>query len=197
MMVGEEEFGGKEIVCDGCEKITSFEILKEKELASGADLLLKCVECGLVRLEKVRRGKIVEIPITLSDGDKSSFQKVESDHDEMIRVGDRFEHSESHWEITRIEDGYEKSRNSLNADLIRRAWATRVDRVIIPLTMTDGESSRSSSIECAPDQIFSCESLIEVDGGIWRIRAIHTGKGRTLGGRRVAEQIRRIYLHPE
>ena len=196
-MVGEEEFDDIEIVCDGCEKITIFEILKEKEFASGADLLLRCMECGLVRLEKVRRGKIVEIPITLSDGDKSSFQKVESDHDEMIRVGDRFEHSESHWEITRIEDGYEKSRNSLNADLIRRAWATRVDRVIIPLTMTDGESSRSSSIECAPDQIFSCESLIEVDGGIWKIRAIHTGKGRTLGGRRVAEQIRRIYLHPE
>ena len=44
-----------------------------------------------MRLEKVRRGKI-EIPITLSDGDKSSFQKVESDHDERINLGDRLEH---------------------------------------------------------------------------------------------------------
>mgnify|MGYP001201421449 CR=1 FL=1 len=196
-MVGQEQFSNYEIVCDSCKEVTTHEILKEKEIAGGADLLLRCLDCRLVRLEKIRRGKIVEIPITLSDGDKSSFQKVESDHDELIRVGDRFEHSESHWEITRIEDGNERSENSLNANLIRRAWATRVDRVIIPLTITDGESSRSSSIECAPDQIFSCESLIEVDGEIWRIRAIHTGKGRTLGGRRVAEQIRRIYLHPE
>ena len=196
-MVGEEGFGNYEIFCDGCEEVKAHEILKQKELASGTDLLLRCVDCRLVRSEKVRQGKIVEIPITLSDGDKSSFQKVESDHDERIRVGDRFEHSESHWEITRIEDDVGRSKNSLSADLIKRAWAARVDRVIIPLTLTDGESSRSSSIECAPDEIFSCESLIEVDGGIWRIRAIHTGKGRTLGGRRVAEQIRRIYLHPE
>ena len=196
-MDGQEQSGRYEIVCDGCEEVTTHEILKEKELSGGADLLLRCVDCGLVQLEKVRRGKIVEIPITLSDGDKSSFQKVESDHDERINLGDRFEHSESHWEITRIEDANGRSEKSLNADLIKRAWATRVDRVIIPLTMTDGESSRSSSIECAPDEIFSCESLIEVDGGIWRIRAIHTGKGRTLGGRRAAEQIRRIYLHPE
>jgi len=64
------------------------------------------------------------------------------------------------------------------------------------LTMTDGEDSRSKSIECSPEDVFSCGSIMEVDGERWRIRALHTGRGRTLRGKRSAIDIKRVYLHP-
>ena len=63
-------------------------------------------------------------------------------------------------------------------------------------TMTEGEDSRTSIKESNPEEIFVCGSIIEFEGRKWRIRAIHTGRGRTLTGRREASQIRRIYLHP-
>ena len=186
-----------EALCGNCQEGTDHQVLRERSVGDGTDLLLKCSVCGVVVTHEIRSSKAVKIPITLSDGDTSSFQKVDSDEDEVINVGDRFEHSDSHWEITRIEGQTGRKAQSLEAGSIKRGWARRVDRVVIPLTLTDGEVSRSSSIECSSGEVFSCESLIEVEGEVWRIRAIHTGNGRTLGGRRVADEIRRIYLHPE
>ena len=186
-----------EASCDSCQGDTHHQVLREKSVGGGTDLLLRCSVCGVVITHKVRPSRAVKIPITLSDGDTSSFEKVDSDEDEVISVGDRFEHSDSHWEVTRIEGQTGRRAQSLEAGSIKRGWARRVDRVVIPLTLTDGDVSRSSSIECSSGEVFSCESLIEVEGEVWRIRAIHTGNGRTLGGRRVADEIRRIYLHPE
>ena len=97
--------------------------------------------------------------------------------------------------VTRLEGRDGRSVTKMDAGC-RRGWAIR-DRVIIPITMTDGEVSRSSSMECSPDTIFSCETHIEVEGSTWVIRAIHTGKGRTLRGRRAAADNRRIYLHAD
>jgi len=44
--------------------------------------------------------------------------------------------------------------------------------------------------------VFTCGSILEVEGRRWRIRALHTGKGRTLSGSRTAKDLRRMYLHP-
>ena len=70
---------------------------------------------------KIRPSKAVKIPITLSDGDTSTFEKVDSDEDEVISVGDRFEHSDSHWEVTRIEGQTGRQAQSLEADRSRGA----------------------------------------------------------------------------
>ena len=132
-----------EASCDNCQEDTDHQVLREKSVGDGTDLLLKCSVCGVVINHKIRPSKAVKIPITLSDGDTSSFQKVDSDEDEVISVGDRFEHSDSHWEVTRIEGGPGRKAQSLEARSIKRAWARRVDRVVIPLTLTDGDVSRS------------------------------------------------------
>ena len=46
-----------------------------------------------------------------------------------------------------------------------------------------------------PERVFSCGTVMVIDGKKWRIRAIHTGVGRTLRGKRVAAEVRRMYLH--
>ncbi len=185
------------LFCSICDEEEEHTVLREKKVGDGYDLLLKCGLCGNVCTAEIRPNKIVRIPMTLSDGKISFFEEIESDDDEVIVLGDKFEHTDSHWEVTRIEDETGRAKRSMLAHEIKRGWATRVDRVIIHLTLTDGEHSTSSSIECTPDTIFQCESLIEVEGRVWMIRAIHTGKGRTLGGRRAAEDIRRMYLHAQ
>ena len=90
----------------------------------------------------------------------------------------------------------EQAVRSAEPSEVVSAWAVRCDLVRIKITMTEGEESTTSTIECDPEDIYVCGTIIEFEGKKWRIRAIHTGIGRTLTGRREASKIRRIYLHP-
>ncbi len=182
-------------VCPECTKMTEHEILKRNIRGDGEDLLVRCMICSNVHNLQLRPPKSVFIKTTLSDRMDSIMQLIESDEDEVINTDDYFQHEEQTYRITRIEDKTSRESSSLNANEISAMWAVRVDRTIVPITMTEGEISVPSSIECDPDRIFSCGAIMKMNGRRWRIRALHTGKGRTLNGKRIASEIRRIYLH--
>ena len=182
-------------VCPECTKMTEHEILKRNIRGDGEDLLVRCMICSNVHNLQLRPPKSVFIKTTLSDRMDSIMQLIESDEDEEINTDDYFQHEEQTYRITRIEDKTSRESSSLNANEISAMWAVRVDRTIVPITMTEGEISVPSSIECDPDRIFSCGTIMKMNGRRWRIRALHTGKGRTLNGKRIASEIRRIYLH--
>ena len=182
--------------CPNCEDFTEHNVLRRVNKGEGEDLLIQCLECNEVQTLHLRPGKPIKITSILSDGAESQTQTVESDDDELISVDDVFDHDGILYRVTRIDDSDTRSQRSMVASDISTLWAVRCDKCIVRLTMTDGEESSSSSIECSPDKIFSCGSIMEIEGVRWRIRALHTGKGRTLRGKRAAIDLRRIYLHP-
>ena len=182
--------------CSNCEDFTEHNILRRVRKGDGEDLLIQCLECNEVQTLHLRPGKPIKITSILSDGAESQTQTVESDDDELISVDDVFDHSGILYRVTRIDDSDTRSQRSMVASDISTLWAVRCDKCIVRLTMTDGEESSSTSIECSPDKVFSCGSIMEIEGVRWRIRALHTGKGRTLRGKRAAIDLRRIYLHP-
>ncbi|MBR80089.1 MAG: hypothetical protein CMA88_04850 [Euryarchaeota archaeon] len=183
-------------VCSYCEDETPHEIIKTTSKGDGEDFLVRCLDCGKVNTIMIRPPKLVIVSTTLSDGRESRSVGIEADEDEEIAVGDVFEHEGTHWRVTRMDNTESRPEKSLIASRIRSMWATRSDKTVVGVTMTDGELSESSKIECEPDRVFSCGSIIIVEDDRWRIRAIHTGRGRTLTGSRHAHEIRRIYLHP-
>ena len=181
--------------CPQCVEDTLHEIIKRSEKGSGEDILIRCSECKKVHTVMLRPPKIVIVKTTLSDGRESQKVELEVDQDEEITQGDVFEHGGNYWTVTRLDDPFSRSQESLLATKILSMWATRSDKTVVGITMTDGEFSESSKLDCEPEKVFSCGSIIFVSGNKWRIRAIHTGKGRTLTGSRYAHEIRRIYLH--
>lgn len=182
--------------CSNCEDFTEHRILRRVNKGDGEDLLIQCVDCNEVQTLHLRPGKAIYITSILSDGAESQTQPIESDDDELISVGDVFDHSGILYRVTRIDDSDTRPKKTLVAREISTLWAVRCDKCIVRLTMTDGEESHSRTIECSPDEVFSCGSIMEIEGVRWRIRALHTGKGRTLRGKRTAIDLRRIYLHP-
>ena len=182
--------------CSNCEDFTEHNVLRRVKKGDGEDLLIQCLECNEVQTLHLRPGKPIKITSILSDGAESQTQTVESDDDELISVDDVFDHRGILYRVTRIDDSDTRSQRSMVASDISTLWAVRCDKCIVRLTMTDGEESSSTSIECSPDKVFSCGSIMEIEGVRWRIRALHTGKGRTLRGKRAAIDLRRIYLHP-
>ena len=195
-----EDDGDSEIFdvakCPQCPSITEHEILKRTKKGKGEDILTKCLECGIVHLIELRPPKAIFVNTTFSEGKKSHSGSVEVDNDEIISIGDIFQYEGIDWAVTRIDNEISKPFEKLIASKIYAMWVIRVDKKIIKITMTDGENSTPYSLECSPDKIFSCGTIIEIEGHKWRIRAIHTGKGRTLRGKREASEIKRIYLHP-
>ena len=182
--------------CSNCEDFTEHRILRRVNKGEGEDLLIQCVDCNEVKTLHLRPGKAIKITSILSDGAESQTQAIESDDDELISVGDVFDHDGILYRVTRIDDSDTRSKQTMVAKEISTLWAVRCDKCKVRLTMTDGEESSSKTIECSPDEVFSCGSIMEIEGVRWRIRALHTGKGRTLRGKRPAIDLRRIYLHP-
>ena len=181
--------------CPSCGFVTSHEILRERKAGAGTNYLLKCDECGEVHKLQVREPKAVKISFMLSEGAETRTAQIEIDEDETIVLGDIFEHDDASWEINRIEDKTNVSVSQCSAREISRANAVRSDMVMVRLTLTRGEVSISDSITVERDTVFKAGSIMLFNDEKWRIRAIHTGAGRTMTGRVDAFQIKRIYLH--
>ncbi|MBN16898.1 MAG: hypothetical protein CMB37_01895 [Euryarchaeota archaeon] len=193
----EEEVLDNVTRCPGCNTRQPHEILKETTLKNeaGVDYLLRCEGCSNVHTVIFRSPKPVIVKFTLSDGPISEPYEMEVDEDEIFTVNDEFEAAEMLWRITRLESGDDSKPRKLSASKVQRVWASRVDLVRIKRTFTDGEISFSDTIEADPEQVFSCGTIVQHRRETWRIRAIHSGTSRTLTGKMVARNIRRIFLH--
>ena len=183
-------------LCPSCGTSHIHEILSEKKVGEGADYRVQCEGCTHVHLIQIRPPKAVRVKFTLSDGPNSIVEEIEIDEDETIYLNDVFDYADKLWRISQLHLVQEQAVRSAEPNEVVSAWAVRCDLVRIKITMTEGEESTTSTIECDPEDIYVCGTIIEFEGKKWRIRAIHTGIGRTLTGRREASKIRRIYLHP-
>ncbi len=181
--------------CPGCGQPCGHEILRERSVGKGTDFLLKCIECGKVHTVQMRPPRAISIPFLLSQGADTVVSHIEIDEDEILHVGDIFEHTEGSWEINRIETKTAEAKRSLKATDIGRVNAVRSDLVMVRLTLTAGGYSYSDSITVERETTFKAGSVMEHNMQKWKIRAIHTGAGRTMTGRVVAHDIKRIYLH--
>ena len=194
MTIGEDE----DVVfaqCPSCLGETEHKIIKKTNKGKGEDFLVRCIICEGIHKIMLRPPNLVLVKTTLSDGNNSQRTDLDVDEDEVISVGDVFEHLDATWRVTRIDNSKSQPEQSLFSTDIYSMWATRTDKVVIAITLTDGEISESIKMDCEPERKFSCGTIIVIDDKRWRIRAIHTGKGRTLTGSRFAREIRRIYVH--
>ena len=183
--------------CPGCNTRQGHEILKEKLLKNGqgVDYLLRCEGCGHVHKVIFRDAKPVTVRFTLSDGPESMPFEMEVDDDETFALNDEFEALDGVWIITKLEVGSDEKRRTADARDVKRVWASRIDLARIKRTFSDGDISFSDTIEVEPDKVFSCGTIVKHRGQTWRIRALHSGTGRTLSGKMIAKNIRRIFLH--
>ena len=183
------------VFCPNCDGENNHKTLRTKERGKGVDHLVQCQACGGVQTIELRPPNAIDVRFTLSEGSDSRQIVIEIDDDERFTVGDEFEYGDAIWEVTRLEmSDATSSRNASSSD-VSMVWAVRRDLVKVRLTFTDGEFSFSDSLICEPDKEFKCGSIFVHDQEKWRIRALHSGRGRTLNGSMKAKKIRRIFLH--
>ena len=191
----EEELLDNATLCPSCDEMTAHEILKEKKVGNGADFKVRCQTCRRVHTVEFRPPPATNIPFILTDGPRSERVVLVIDADEEFVIGDVFEEDEKLWRIHQIETHEEMHPSSELATNIARITALRTDMVRVKITLTRGEDSTSDVLVVAEETSFTASHLLEHNGETWRIRAIHTGAGRTLRGTVRAPDIKRMYLH--
>lgn len=191
----EEEVLDNATHCPVCDDLTAHEILKERKVGSGADFKVRCETCQHVHTVEFRPPAPANIPFILSDGPRSERVTLVVDADEEFVVGDVFEEDEKLWRVHQIETKDERQPKQEVATNIARITALRTDMVRVKLTLTRGEDSTSEVLVVPQETTFTASHLMEYQGETWRIRAIHTGAGRTLRGTVNAPDIKRMYLH--
>jgi uncharacterized Zn finger protein len=193
--VDQEEVVENVTYCSECDDYSEHEILKERSIGSGRDLLLKCLTCATISNLQIREPKSINVAFILTDGPHSKRTEIEVDDDELFNIGDVFEDDDMLWSINQIIDNEGRKQSSLHPAEVSVISALRTDMVRVKVTATRGEFSDSSSMLVDYGTKFTADTKIDYEGEVWRIRAIHTGSGRTLRGTVEAQDIKRIYLH--
>ena len=196
----DEEWEEEEVIdnathCPVCEDLTAHEILKERKVGSGADFKVRCEACQHVHTVEFRPPPPANIPFILTEGPRSERVTLVVDADEEFVVGDVFEEDGKLWKVHQIETRDEQHPQQEIATNIARITALRTDMVRVKLTLTRGEDSTSEVLVVPQETTFTASHLMEYKEETWRIRAIHTGSGRTLRGTVKAPDIKRMYLH--
>jgi len=191
----EEEILDNATFCPSCEAMTAHDILHEKKVGDGADFKVRCTECGHVHTVVFRPPPPTNIPFILTDGPQSNRVVLVVDADEEFVIGDVFEEDDMLWRIHQIELRNGQHTSGETAANIARITALRTDMVRVKLTLTRGEDSTADVLVVPQETTFTGSHLMEHNGETWRIRAIHTGTGRTMRGTVKAPDIKRMYLH--
>jgi len=191
----EEEILDNATHCPTCDELEGHDILKEKKIGDGADFLVRCQVCSHVHTVEFRPPPAKNIPFILTDGPSSHRIVLVIDADEEFVLNDVFDEDEKLWRVHQIETTDGKQPEHALATDIERITAIRTDKVRVKMTLTRGEDSYSEVIIVPQETTFTASKLMEHEGETWRIRAIHTGTGRTLRGTVHAPDIKRMYLH--
>jgi len=201
MSEGEDVFNDEEEVMDNathcpvCDDMTGHAILKERKVGEGADFRVRCDDCEHVHTVQFRPPPAVNLPFILSDGPHSERVVLVVDADEEFYINDVFEEQEKLWTVNQIElKSGPRVSNAVAGD-IASINALRTDMVRVKMTLTRGEDSYADVLVVPQETTFTASHLMEHEGETWRIRAIHTGAGRTLRGTVRAPDIKRMYLH--
>ena len=182
-------------ICSDCELECEHDVLRSVERGQGVDLLVRCHECANVHTLELRPPRSIAVRFTLSEGEHSQRTNIQVDDDEIFSIGDCFDHEQGTWEVTRLEAAGGVSLTTADPSEIDMVWAMRADKVRVKLTFTEGEKSWSDTIICEPGEVFTCGASFTHEDERWRIRALHSGRGRKLTGKLPAGRVRRIFLH--
>ena len=177
----EEEVLHNAMICPSCAEFEGHDILASKPKGSGHDH--RALPRMRPRLHRPSAPpKAVVVPFMLTDGPESQMVALELDADEVLDIDDVFEDGGMLWRVTHLEDSDGQSITTGVAENVRRVVALREDLIRVRITLTVGDRSRPDHMVCQPDTTFTAGTMIDHGGRTWILRAIHTGRGRTLKG---------------
>ncbi len=179
--------------CETCGDITLHEVVHGRVSGKRLDLQVRCRECG-TRSEQVREEVATsQVPVVVSEGERSHRTSVEIETDDVILVGDELLVDGVPVQVRGIEVGTDRRVDSAPVKDIRTLWTVRFDRVIVKFSINIGHRTKAGSQVASPDEEFTVGEMVQVGGVTAVIHRIKTWDRTLQRGSAEARDIRRIY----
>lgn len=182
------------IDCPNCGERTLHEVLKgrigRKRMVMEATV--RCKECGQTHPEVIKEEKPVEVPVIVSDQDKSRKERLELEHDEVLGVEDELFVGDTYVVVTAVESNGRRVRRA-PAEKIETIWAKRYDKIKVKISVNKGQKTHPAEIFAMPDEEFYVGDIIPAGRERAVIHRMKTTKGMVRDGGVEARDIVRIY----
>jgi uncharacterized Zn finger protein len=179
--------------CETCGDITLHEVVHGRVSGKKLQLRVRCRECGR-KSEHVREEVATsQVPVVVSEGERSHRTKVEIETDDVILVGDELLVDGIPVQVRGIEVGTDKRVDSAPVKDIQTLWTVRFDRVVVKFSINMGHRTKAGSQVASPDEEFTVGEMVQVSGVTAVIHRIKTWDRTIQYGSAEARDIRRIY----
>lgn len=180
------------VECPECDEETLHKTLKGRFEGKKLKLVLKCSKCGKVRDEVMETVGSVTIRMIVSRGDASERTTAEFPADWGFVVDDDFMHGDERLLVTGIEVKGVRVNKAVVGD-IQTLWTKNFDQFRVRISINRRGRTHSMDILTEPEEEFTIESEIDLDGIPVRIHSIKTKDEHMRRGSAVARDIVRIY----
>ena len=179
--------------CDACDDITLHEVVHGKVAGKKVHLQVRCRDCG-TRSQRTREEiATTQVPVVVSEGERSHRTKLEIESDDVILVGDELLVDGIPVQVRGIEVGTDKRVDKAPVKEIRTLWTVRFDKVAIKFSINMGHRTKAAQSVAAPDEEFTVGEMVRVGGVTAVIHRIKTWDKVLQRGSAEARDIRRIY----
>jgi uncharacterized Zn finger protein len=179
--------------CPDCDEETLHKTLKGRFAGKKRlEMVLKCSKCGKVRTEVLEAVGQIKLKMVISRDDVSERTTTELPADWVLHIGDEFKHENERLQVSGIDVNNVKVKSASTRE-IQILWTKNYDRAKVKVSINHHGRTRSLDILADPEDEFSVESTIEVDGAPVSIHSIKLKDKTIRRGSATARDIVRIY----
>ncbi|MFO7618966.1 MAG: HVO_0476 family zinc finger protein [Thermoplasmata archaeon] len=178
--------------CADCGEETLHKTLKGRLEGKKLKMVLKCSKCGKVGNHVLESIGQIQLRMIISRGDVSERTTAEFPSDWGFAVGDEFMHEDERLQVTGIEVGGVRVE-AASVGEVQTLWTKNFDQARVRISVNRHGHTQSLEILTDPEEEFTVESEIDVDGIPVKIHSIKTADAHLRRGSAPARDIVRIY----
>ena len=184
--------------CPNCKEETLHKVLKGKVGTNKQltlDCTIQCTKCSFIHHTTITEKKMINVPIIISQGDKSIRKTIEIHPDEELRLDRELILDEDNLIITSLEVNNTRVRNS-SAKEVSTIWAKLQDpegRVKLNVSIHKGPKTLNHTIVALSDEEFFIGDILHIGRDNVAIYKIKTNTRVVKYDSAIAGDIVRIY----
>lgn len=151
-----------QIFCPTCGADTEHALIK-----TGQENLVRCEECETVHSVQVKRERLVNLKVIVSNDERSEPYFIKIPAKEMLRVGDELLVDDPAKDVVMTQiASLETDRRvgSAPAEMVKTVWVRATDEVPLKISVYRNGKSNPLKISVAGDEVFEIGEVRKVEG---------------------------------
>lgn len=186
--------------CPDCGEDTLHAVLKGKSSRGGSfvtlDATVQCGECSRVHHALVKEATPVELPVVVSEGNRSEKSRLTLPGDEDISLGEAFIVDGTNCVLTGIEDKTGRRVDDAHVKDVRTLWMKRFEEIPVKFAINLDHKTITKVIPSPPEREFTIGEEHVFGRLRVTVHAIKTGERLLKRGSADAGEIVRVFARP-